>query len=278
IRSTTASSRRRSLPVSLSARVKVTFTMLASLPDRYGKQGSVGLALPLRASGIAAGASQETIEVIGEALPVALIEWRRAPEDIAGGPQLLHEIAHGEALSDVVLRIQLASRVERVSSAPDHLGGQGYVGGDHQVAGLDLLDDRLVGDVEALRHADGLDERGWRHAKQRVGDQRRQDLRPLGGPEDDLLDDQRARIGIDPDLHSADSTPSEFLLTTRATTLIMRPGQRRPALRQERILALQPGVPHPIARVLEAVTDPQHGGCRWPASEDFDPRRSSSCE
>src|SRR3989442_4656826 len=205
IRSTTASSRRRSLPVSLSARVKVTFTMLASLPDRYGKQGSVGLALPLRASGIAAGASQETIEVIGEALPVALIEWRRAPEDIAGGPQLLHEIAHGEALSDVVLRIQLASRVERVSPAPDHLGGQGYVGCDHQVAGLDLLDDRMVGHVEALCHAHALDEGGRRDAKHCVGNQCRQHLRALGGPEQDLLDDLGARIGVDPDLHSAPS-------------------------------------------------------------------------
>jgi hypothetical protein len=27
----------------------------------------------------------------------------------------------------------------------------------------------------------------------------------------------------------------------------------------ERVLALQPGVPHPIARVLEAMTDQQHG-------------------
>jgi hypothetical protein len=27
----------------------------------------------------------------------------------------------------------------------------------------------------------------------------------------------------------------------------------------ERVLALQPGVPHPIARVLEAMTDQPHG-------------------
>jgi len=85
--------------------------------------------------------------------------FRMGPRRIEVLRGISMEIAHGEALSDVVLRIQLASRVERVSSAPDHLGGQGYVGGDHQVAGLDLLDDRLVGDVEALRHADALDER-----------------------------------------------------------------------------------------------------------------------
>jgi hypothetical protein len=30
----------------------------------------------------------------------------------------------------------------------------------------------------------------------------------------------------------------------------------------ERLLALQPGVPHPIARVLEAMTDRPHGLAR----------------
>jgi len=98
--------------------------------------------------------------VVGEALPVALVERRRTAEDIPGGPQLLHEIAHGQALTNIVFRVQLSSRVESVSSTADHLGGQGYVGGDHEVAGLDLLHDLMVGDVEALGDTDALDEGG----------------------------------------------------------------------------------------------------------------------
>src|SRR5207302_5265977 len=103
---------------------------------------------------------QETIEVVGEALPVALVERRRTAEDVAGGSQLLHEIAHGQTLTNIVFRVELPSRVERVSPACDHLRGQGYVGGDHEVAGLDLLHDLMVGDVEALGHAHALDEGG----------------------------------------------------------------------------------------------------------------------
>src|SRR5207244_6592913 len=54
--------------------------------------------------------------------------------------------------------------------------------------------------VEALPHPDALDERRGRDAQGCVGDQRRHDLRALGGPEEDLLDRLRARIRVDPDL------------------------------------------------------------------------------
>ena len=103
--------------------------------------------------------------MIGEALPVALIERRRAAEDIAGGPQLLHEVAQGQAVTNIVFRVELSSRVERVSPACDHVGGQGDVGGDHEVAGLDLLHDLTVSKVEALGHAHALDEGGYGDAK-----------------------------------------------------------------------------------------------------------------
>ena len=79
-------------------------------------------------------------------------------EDVAGGAELLHEIPQGQAVTDIVFRVELSPRIERVSPARDHLGGQRDVGGDHQVAGLDLLHDLMVGDVEAFCHADALDE------------------------------------------------------------------------------------------------------------------------
>ena len=101
---------------------------------------------------------QEVVEVVGEELPVALVERRRAAEDSAGRAQVLHEVAHGETLANVVLRVELSSRIERVRSARDHLGGEGYVGGDHQVPGLDFLHDAVIGDVEALRDPHAPDE------------------------------------------------------------------------------------------------------------------------
>jgi hypothetical protein len=60
------------------------------------------------------------VEVIGEELPVALVERCWAAEDSAGRAQVLHEVAHGQALADVVLRVQLPARIERMRSARDH--------------------------------------------------------------------------------------------------------------------------------------------------------------
>ena len=60
---------------------------------------------------------QEAVEVIGEEVPVALAERRRPAEESAVRAQRLHEVAHGEALLDIVLRIQLTSRIECVRAA-----------------------------------------------------------------------------------------------------------------------------------------------------------------
>ena len=40
-----------------------------------------------------------------------------------------------------------------MGSARDHLGGEGYVGGDHEVAGLTCSVDLMVSDAEAAGHA-----------------------------------------------------------------------------------------------------------------------------
>src|SRR5262245_63119176 len=58
---------------------------------------------------------QEAVELVGEALAVAGAEGRRATDDLAGGAKLLQQIAHGQALADVVLRVKITPRIERVS-------------------------------------------------------------------------------------------------------------------------------------------------------------------
>ena len=57
------------------------------------------------------------------------------------------------------------------------------------------------GCIATMRDLNGADELRGRRAQHLVGDQRRRDLPPLGGPVDDFLDDAGAGIGIDPDVH-----------------------------------------------------------------------------
>ena len=55
---------------------------------------------------------------------------------------------------DVVLGVEIAARIDRMRRALDHLGRQRDVGRDHEVAGLQVLDDVVVRHVEALGHPD----------------------------------------------------------------------------------------------------------------------------
>jgi hypothetical protein len=88
-----------------------------------------------------------------------------------------------------------------VGLAFQHRGGQRDVGGDHQVAGLDLIDDVAVGHVEAAGT--------WMARMKRDGGVRSMRLatrvvlifKAFGGTKDDVLDDRRAGVGVDPDLH-----------------------------------------------------------------------------
>jgi hypothetical protein len=96
--------------------------------------------------------------VVGEALPVARTQRGGPADDRALRAQVLHQIPEGEALTDIVFRIELPPRVERVRAARDHLGGQRNIGGDDQVPGLQLLHDPGVGHVEALGYPEASDE------------------------------------------------------------------------------------------------------------------------
>src|SRR5262249_53604127 len=101
---------------------------------------------------------QKMVEMIREKLPGVLGERRGTGDEVAARAQLLHKVPYGETLAHIVLRVQLSSRVERVGSARDHLGGQGYVGRDHEIPGPHLLDDPVIGHVEALPNLDTPDE------------------------------------------------------------------------------------------------------------------------
>jgi hypothetical protein len=127
----------------------------------------------------------------------------RRPGDVhAAAAQLFHEVAHCQSFADVFRGVELAARIQGVCLAFDDQRGEGNVGGDHQVAGLHVLDDALVGDVETGGHLARADvRRGW-YAQHLIGDQRGHDARPLRGAKEDFLDHAGAGVGVNPDLHS----------------------------------------------------------------------------
>ena len=75
-----------------------------------------------------------------------------------GAAQAGHEVAEGEALSDVFLGVFLASGIDDEDLFLDEAGGEGDVGGDGEVAGSGVVGDVSVGDVGAAFDADGVDE------------------------------------------------------------------------------------------------------------------------
>ena len=90
------------------------------------------------------------IAVIGAAgLAVGLAERRRPAGIDPAAAQGIHEVPHAQALTDIVLGIQVPSRVECQAAPGDHLGSERNVRGHHQVTGLRLLHDVIVGHVEA---------------------------------------------------------------------------------------------------------------------------------
>ena len=78
--------------------------------------------------------AQVPVQAVGELLPVGLAEGGRAARVDAAAAQFFHEGAHRQLLGDIVLRVELAARIERKTALGQHVGGQRDVARDDQVA------------------------------------------------------------------------------------------------------------------------------------------------
>src|SRR5882762_1812243 len=144
---------------------------------------------------------EETIELVREALAVGIVERRRAAGALARPAQLVQVVAQRQALLDVLRRIELPARIERMPALGDHVRGERNVGGDHEIARRELAHDMAIRDIDAARHLQRADVRRWRRAQQLVRHQRQRDLRALGGAVEDVLDDGGTRVRVNPDVH-----------------------------------------------------------------------------
>src|SRR5205809_3482827 len=161
----------------------------------------------LRAIAFILETREEAVELVREALAVLVVERRGTAGPLPRPAQLVQVVAQREALLDVLRRIELAARIERVAALGDHVRGERNVGGDDEIAGRKLAHDVAVRDIDAARHLQGTDVRRRRRAQQLVRHQRQRDLRPLRRPVEDILDDGRTRVSVDPDVHGWGQTP-----------------------------------------------------------------------
>src|SRR6267143_446690 len=144
---------------------------------------------------------EEAIELVGEALAVGVVERRRAAGALPRLAQLVQVVAQRQALLDVLLRIELPARIERVPALGDHVRGERNIGRDDEIARRQLAHDMAIRDVDAARHLQRADVRRRRRAQQLVRHQRQRDLRPLRRAVEDILDDRGTRVGVDPNAH-----------------------------------------------------------------------------
>jgi hypothetical protein len=94
---------------------------------------------------------------------------------------------------------QLPSGPDRDALLFDDSGGQGYVTGNDQFAGLHSFNNQVVGDVGAVGNRNDLDQLGRGDSHRLIRNQDQFDGSAPRGPEKNVLDRGGASIRIDPD-------------------------------------------------------------------------------
>src|SRR6266851_3933721 len=144
-------------------------------------------------------AREPGIEMPRECIAIRLRQRGRTTADVAAGAHRVHEIAHGENSPNGIPRIALTARIQRFASLGDHLGGERNIGGDDEVPGGHALDDLSVRHIETGGYLNGEKAGDAGNLQRLIGDQRYANTRALGRAEQDLLDDIRTGVRIDPD-------------------------------------------------------------------------------
>jgi len=148
------------------------------------------------------GACENSIQRSGECLLVFGPVCGRSAGLDAGGPKLIHEVAHGEALADVRSGVLRAPGVDRVDASLDEASGERDVGGNGHFARPSVLGDMVVRHVGSSGDPEACHERivGGR-VQALVRHHHGLHLEPQRRSCHDCLHVDGCGIGIDPDLH-----------------------------------------------------------------------------
>ena len=146
-------------------------------------------------------AREDAIELTRELILVAGAQRRRAAGVDAASAQLVQEVAPRNVFADVGVGVQLASEIESHAARLDDQRGKWNVRGDDHVAGGHPGNDLAIRDVESARDLNRPDPGGGRRRQPSIGHQRHRNPNTRCCKQQDVLDDRRAGVGIDPDLH-----------------------------------------------------------------------------
>src|SRR5882762_1422366 len=92
----------------------------------------------LRAIALILVTREEAVELVGEALAVRVVERRGAAGPLSRPAQLVQVVAQRQTLLNVLRRIELPARIERVPALGDHVRSERNVGGDDEVTRREL--------------------------------------------------------------------------------------------------------------------------------------------
>jgi len=182
---------------------------------------------------------QPGIEVACEGIAIRLSERRRTSADIAAGAHGVHEISHGEHSANGIRGVALSPGVERLASLGDDLSGERNISRDDQVSRRHALDDFSIGHIEPRGHLNRAQARNARNLQGLIGDQRHRDTNALGRAKQNVLDDIRASICVDPNNGSRHVRPS---INARASA--------RAIYTSKQVLKRRESFPSPAARTV----------------------------
>ncbi len=144
---------------------------------------------------------QEPVKLISEDLPVASTEDRWTTCLYAAATKFIQHVANGEALLDIILRVEFATRIDGVPIFFDSRCRQGNVSGDNEISRAEQLNDLVIGDVEPGAYNHRGDIGRDRGVHRLIGNQSKLHFFAIGCPKQDLFYNPGAGVSIDPYLH-----------------------------------------------------------------------------
>ncbi len=141
---------------------------------------------------------QYSIKLIGKRLCIFGIERFGAGSFHAGGTKLFHQVPSGQSPVNIRVVVQLSANADRSCLCVDDSGRQRNIAGDHNVAGLQALDNSIVRDIGAIWHHQDRKQIGLGNPHRRVGDEDDFELESFGILVDDFADGNRTGVSVDP--------------------------------------------------------------------------------
>ena len=131
---------------------------------------------------------KQSIELVGKSLHVSLAERLGTDRVDACRAKLFHQVSSSQSLVDASIVKKFTTGADSDAVFLNHTRSQGDIAGDHNVARLHLLDNRIVRYIGTVVNGYASDEPRLRNGNRLIGHQNGFNLQPIGGSKHDFLD------------------------------------------------------------------------------------------